>query len=185
MHPAAATSPGTAEPAADPNWSVEQQIAHMLDLCEAQLESALAESDEAVDSLIEAFTGMVETTRALGGTPGPAENAAVDPRLEQIRQQMAGAVVAFQFYDKLTQRLGHVRHSLSTLALFVCDREQARKQDQWQRLFASLKRLYRTEEERQIFQLMMQGASLDDARDHVHQTTSRLHPPATGEIELF
>jgi hypothetical protein len=177
--------PGEPTPGAapDPSRSVEQQIAHMLDLCEAQMESALAESDEAVDSLIEAFTGIVESTRALGAATG--QQAEVEQKLERIRQQMGGAVVAFQFYDKLTQRLQHVRHSLSTLALFVCDREQARKQEQWRRLFTSLKRLYRTEEERQIFELMMQGASLEDARDHVHQTTSRIHPPATGEVELF
>jgi hypothetical protein len=40
-------------------WSPEQQTAHMLDLCEAQMEAALQESDLAVDALVQAFTSMV------------------------------------------------------------------------------------------------------------------------------
>jgi hypothetical protein len=177
---------GTGEPmpdaAPDPSWSVERQIAHMLDLCEAQMESALAESDEAVDSLIEAFTGIVESTRELGAATG--QQAEVERKLERIRQQMGGAVVAFQFYDKLTQRLGHVRYSLSTLALFVCDRSQARQRDQWRKLFMTLRRLYRTEEERQIFQLMVEGLPAEQARSQAQQTTQSLRRGA-GEIELF
>ena len=79
-----------------------------------------------------------------------------------ITKQMGAAVMAFQFYDKLTQRLGHVRYSLSTLALFVCDRTQANQPDQWKRLLNTLRRLYRTEEERQIFQTIMDGIAAED-----------------------
>ena len=98
---------------------------------------------------------------------------------------MSAAIVAFQFYDKLTQRLDHVRYSLSTLALFVCDRTQAGQRDQWRRLYTTLKRLYRTEEEKQIFNMMVEGASADAARDHIHQSTQTLRIGEAGEIELF
>ena len=106
-------------------------------------------------------------------------------QMEAIERQMTSAVVAFQFYDKLTQRLGHVRYSLSTLALFVCDRAQTTQRDQWRRLFTTLKRLYRTEEEKQIFQMMVEGASAEETRDHIHQSTQTLRIGNSGEIELF
>jgi hypothetical protein len=178
------------------DWTPEQQMAHMLDLCEAQMESALSESDLAVDALIKAFSGLVDTARSVSamteGLPAELKQVAagnLNQQVEAISKQMAAAVVAFQFYDKLTQRLGHVRYSLSTLAMFVCDRAQTTQRDQWRRLFVTLRRLYRTEEERQIFNMMVEGATADEAREHIHQSTAtmRAMPTATasGEIELF
>lgn len=180
-----------AAPLAD--WTPEQQIAHMLELCEAQMESAMCESDLAVESLVKAFSGMAETARSMKAaaatfTPGQCATLGgfdLKKQMEAIERQMSAAVIAFQFYDKLSQRLGHVRYSLSTLALFVCDRAQATQREQWRRLFTTLKRLYRTEEEKQIFQMMVEGASADEARDHIHQNTQTLRAGAAGEIELF
>lgn len=173
------------------SFTPELQMANMLGLCEAQMESALQESDKAVDALIQAFTCLVDTTRsvnALTESLPPEIKATVasglNQQVEAITKQMAGAVVAFQFYDKLTQRLGHVRYSLSTLALFVCDRSQAASPDQWRRLLNTLRRLYRTEEERQIFQSIMDGIASEQASaDGTGKNGS--HAPQTGEVELF
>lgn len=176
-------------------WTPEQQIAHMLDLCEAQMESALSESDVAVDTLIKAFSGLVDTARSVSAMtetlPSELRHVAangLNQQVEAITQQMAAAVVAFQFYDKLTQRLGHVRYSLSTLSGFVCDRAQATQRDQWRQLFMTLRGLYRTEEERQIFNMMVEGATAEEAREHIHQSTATLRvstATTSGEIELF
>jgi len=168
-------------------------MANMLGLCEAQMESALQDSDKAVDTLIQAFTSLVDTTRSINALTEslPAEIKAtvasdLNQQVQAISKQMASAVVAFQFYDKLTQRLGHVRYSLSTLALFVCDRSQAANPDQWRRLLNTLRRLYRTEEERQIFQSIMDGI----ASEQVHEASSAsgsdsMADSKIGEIELF
>ncbi|HEV8333188.1 MAG TPA: hypothetical protein VGQ22_17315 [Steroidobacteraceae bacterium] len=167
-------------------WTPEQQIARMLLLCEAQMESALSESDVAVDELIKSFKGLIEAGQALGNqheTKGETSDLA--QQLDALRKQTAAAVVAFQFYDKLTQRLGHVRYSLSALAMFVCDREKAHERDQWRRLFSTLRRLYRTEDERGLFKLMVEGASAEEAREHIQQSTLTLRAGPTGEIELF
>jgi hypothetical protein len=167
-------------------WTPEQQIARMLLLCEAQMESALSESDVAMDELIKSFKGLIEAGQALG-TQSEATGEAADlaQQLDALRKQTAAAVVAFQFYDKLTQRLGHVRYSLSALAMFVCDREKAHERDQWRRLFSTLRRLYRTEDERELFKLMVEGASAEEAREHIQQSTLTLRAGPTGEIELF
>ena len=173
------------------NFTPELQMANMLGLCEAQMESALQESDKAVDALIQAFTCLVDTTRSVNALTEklPVElretvAAGLNQQVEAITKQMASAVVAFQFYDKLTQRLGHVRYSLSTLALFVCDRSQAASPDQWRRLMNTLRRLYRTEEERQIFQAMMDGISSEQEQLAAAGTKESKSAPV-GEIELF
>jgi hypothetical protein len=172
-------------------WTPEQQIARMLALCEAQMESALSESDVAVEALIKSFAGLIEAGQALGSLgdkiPPAADAGAADlaRQLDALRKQTAAAVVAFQFYDKLTQRLGHVRYSLSALAMFVCDRAKSGEREQWQRLFSTLRRLYRTEEERELFKLMVDGATAEEAREHIQQSTLTLRAAPTGEIEIF
>ena len=116
-------------------WTPEQQIARMLELCEAQMESALSESDVAMEALVKSFAGLIEAGQALGslGEKTPAQGGTADlaSQLDALRKQTAAAVVAFQFYDKLTQRLGHVRYSLSALAMFVCDRSKSIEREQW------------------------------------------------------
>jgi hypothetical protein len=172
-------------------WTPEEQIARMLALCEAQMESALSESDVAVEALIKSFAGLIEAGQALGSfsdkTPPGADPSTADlaRQLDALRKQTAAAVVAFQFYDKLTQRLGHVRYSLSALAMFVCDRAKSGEREQWQRLFTTLRRLYRTEEERELFKLMVDGATAEEAREHIQQSTLTLRAAPTGEIEIF
>jgi len=173
-------------------WTPERQIAHMLELCEAQMESALAESDVAVDALIQSFSGLIEAARSVSALaeqlPASSQQAAasgIAARLAAVEKQTSAAIVAFQFYDKLTQRLGHVRYSLSAMAMFVCDGAKASERDQWRRLFSTLKRLYRTEEERQIFKMMVDGATAEEAREHIHQSTQSLKVEPAGDVEIF
>lgn len=164
-------------------WTPERQIANMLELCGAQMESALQDSDQAVEALIKVFASVAETSRTLNTISaqlppetGAAIKQALDQQLETLARQIGTAVISFQFYDKLTQRLGHVRYSLSSLAQFVCDRVQSSEQDQWRRMLNALRRLYRTDEERRIFQMMTEGVSLELAP---------AQPAPTGEVELF
>lgn len=169
-------------------WSPEQQIANMLELCGVQMESALQDSDVAVDALIKAFTSVAETARVMNSMAEqlPAEarqhiESTLNKQLDEITRQIAAAVVSFQFYDKLTQRLGHVRYSLSSLAQFVCDRAQSSERDQWRRLLNALRRLYRTEEERRIFEMITEGISVDLAAS----ANEAPQEQKTGDIELF
>jgi hypothetical protein len=169
-------------------WTPEQQIARLLSLCEAQMESALSESDVAVEALVKSFAGLIEAGQALGSMNEKAPEAGASDltaQVEALKKQTAAAIVAFQFYDKLTQRLGHVRYSLSALAMFVCDSAKTSERDQWKRMFATLRRLYRTEEERQLFKMMVEGASAEEAREHIQQSTLTLRTAPTGEIEIF
>jgi hypothetical protein len=184
--PDSAASPAT-------SWTPESQIANLLELCGAQMESAVHDSDQAVEVLCKVFAGVAATSRALNELsaklPPEARSAiteAMDRQLEELAKQVGDVVVSFQFYDKLSQRLGHVRYSLSSLAQFVCDRAQSSEQDQWRRMLNALRRLYRTEEERHIFQMMTGPTATEET-----MTTPMLRADApgeaarTGSIELF
>jgi hypothetical protein len=175
------------------HWSPQQQTARMLALCEAQMEAATQDSDQAVDTLVQAFTELVSIVRDMGkltNAPTPAaEESAAAGSLEEINQrctalsnQVAAAIVAFQFYDKLSQRLGHVRYSLSTLALFICDRMNSQKPEHWEKLLLTLGRLYRTTEERAIFDSIAGSLALTSSEAIRPLSQANSHD---GSIELF
>lgn len=173
-----------------PNWSPQQQTARMLALCEAQMEAATQDSDAAVDTLVKAFTDLMGTVRELGtvsagSAADPSQSKAlqeINARCAALSSQVASAVVAFQFYDKLSQRLGHVRYSLSTMALFICDRSNSQRPEHWDKLLSTLGRLYRTAEERAIFDSIAGSLSLT-----VNEQDEPLAKALSdaGSVELF
>ena len=187
-----AEKPAMSDAELDENFSAERQIAKMLGLCETQMDSAMQESDRAVDALVQAFTSLNDITRGVGTlaadlssqTHAADKATELQAQLDSLSKQMASAVIAFQFYDKLTQRMGHVRYSLSALALFVCNPTQMHQPEQWQRLLTQLRRLYRTEAEREVFQMVMDS----EENTFVDAAAPPARPAATakaGEIELF
>lgn len=183
---ASATYPSSPMPS---NWSPQQQTARMLALCEAQMEAATQDSDQAVDTLVQAFTeltGMVQELTRQSTTQNAVQDAALtdmNERCSRLSSQVAAAIVAFQFYDKLSQRLGHVRYSLSTLALFVCDRSNSQSPEHWDKLLATLSRLYRTAEERAIFDSIAGSLALH-AMSNGQPLVQPTNSPA-GSVELF
>jgi len=157
------------------DWSPEQQLALMLDLFGAQMDAALQDADRAVEQLTQAFEALM--------TPdGNAPSADAD-RVGLRSARVQESVIALQFYDRLSQRLTKIRHSLSTLAMFTCDPKASRQQAPWARLGAAMRRLYSSAEERAIFESMMGGASPQEACEQLARQQAAA-PPATN-IELF
>jgi len=175
--------------------SPEQETALLLELCEAQIDSALRDSDHSVEVLTNVFFQLIATVDALGesakevdasssgvknGTGVSKKQQELSERCGNLTEQINSAIVAFQFYDKLTQRLDHVRNSLTTLALFVCDRDKSQHMDQWHKLRTSLRRLYRTAEECKVFESIA-GSALEGDPD----STAGQSYAAASSIELF
>lgn len=181
--------PPAADGASDAQWSPQQQTARMLALCEAQMEAAIQDSDAAVETLALAFTDLLGTARKLQSlieqlpsAADPTTTRELQNRCAAISKQAAASVVAFQFYDKLTQRLGHVRYSLSTLALFLCDPPNSQKPEHWDKLLSTLGRLYRTSEERAVFDALANSLSL--AVSESDRWSKRIDS-GNGSVELF
>jgi hypothetical protein len=167
----------------------EQETALLLELCEAQIDAALRDSDRSVEVLTNVFFQLIAAVDSLGESAkqmaatepnGKGTAAELTQRAGNLTEQINSAVVAFQFYDKLTQRLDHVRHSLTTLALFVCDRDKSKHLEQWQKLRASLRRLYRTAEERKVFDSIAGPLLGDDPEVAATQVYAQ-----ESSIELF
>ncbi len=167
--PTVMSSAPEAQPSKDGTCAREEQLALMLDLFSAQMDAAVQEADDAVENLTQALDGLLKSSANQAGA--------------EIARHTHDAVVAMQFYDRMSQRLGHVRYSLSTLAMFMCDPIRSGQLAGWERLRTTLRKLYSNEEERALFELMiLDGKSGDEARE---RAASRQRIPAESRIELF
>jgi hypothetical protein len=98
-----------------------------------------------------------------------------------VRTSVAAAVKALQFYDKLIQRLTHVRSGLAIPADATADLGAASSVD-WNDILDQVRSRYSMVEERVLFDFMMRGLR---AEQMLKALQSLREASAPGELELF
>ena len=173
--------------APDLDWSQVTETVRMLNLSVAQIAMAMHEGEDSVGSLTSSFTGMVERLHLIGQQADSLEDA--NPAKQEILnecQQVEGGIqqtiIAFQFYDRLTQRLDHVKQALEQLSGLVSDQSRLYNPAEWGSLQANIRKRYTMQEEQDMFELLAAGASIEDALEAVRQ---RLNEGDIDDIELF
>lgn len=173
----------------DLDWSQIRETMLMLELMAGQIMASMRDSDRSVDVLAGTFTGMagymhtlVETARQLPALPEIAgQRQALANVAEQVESMVNQAVVAFQFYDKLVQRLAHVVNGLGEIAGIVADPAKLYNPGEWVALQDRIHAKFSTAEERQLFDAVMSGTPLEKA---LETYVSGLQT-ACNEVELF
>jgi nitrate/nitrite-specific signal transduction histidine kinase len=95
------------------------------------------------------------------------------------------SIIAFQFYDRLAQRLSHVNHSLAMLAELVADSARADSASEWTSLQQAIRARYSMPEEVEMFEaVLVHGMPVQQAVDQFMQ---RMADRSNGsdDIELF
>lgn len=180
---------GTTAHAPDLNWSQVRETVLMLELAALQIEAAMKDSNASVDVLTNSFTSMAGHLRMISDTvqalPDTDELSAVKQSLMGTSGQVAGMVhqtiVAFQFYDKLVQRLSHVGHSLGALSDLVADQGRLYNPHEWVGLQEKIRSKYSMPEEIAMFEAVMQGVPIQEAISRYMAEMNR----KSDDIELF
>ncbi len=155
----------------DLDWSQVRETVRMLFLSVAQIEIAMSESDDSIEHLTNAFTTMVGHENAISVAvdqlPDDENTLAIRNTIkmnsEQAASEMQSAIMAFQFYDKLTQRLMHVSNSIESLSELVKDTQKIYNPSEWHHLQEQIKSKYTMREERDMFDNVMQGGDIRQA----------------------
>jgi len=177
----------------DLDWSQVRETVLMLELAAGQVEAAMRDSNTSVDTLMDTFTSMAETLGsidvALGTLPDTVGNGMVKSEIQEnakdVAQKVHHAIIAFQFYDKLAQRLDHVCQSLGGLSELVSDTGRLYDPQQWAALQERIRSKYTMAEERGMFDAVMAGATVQDAlRDYMAARMAQVEE-SDGGIELF
>ena len=152
-------------------------LRRFLDLGVAQLDSAIRESDGQVGRLSEALsllaTELRECTRTADGPLAAS--------LEVIGAHLQAAMRGLQFYDKLIQRLTHVRDGLAIPA-DAMGNEGAGTANDWVAILTQVRSQYSMVEERVLFDFMMRGLSTTEMLKALRSMRDAVSP---GELEVF
>ena len=174
----------------DLDWSQIRETVRILFLSVAQIEIAMRESDDSVEHLTSAFTTMMGyeniISKAVDDLPDTEETKEIRQTIkhnaELVTDEMQGAIVAFQFYDKLTQRLQHVGSSIEGLSDLVGDMSKIYNPSEWNRLQEKIKSKYSMREEHEMFDNVMKGA---DVREAVRKYNETHKEDLEADIEFF
>lgn len=171
----------------DLDWSQVRETILMLNLAVAQLELAMRDSADSVDVLTSSFTGMygdlMGLVQAADGLPDSPIKASISALGANVSEQIQRAIVAFQFYDRLGQRLGHVGHSLEELTGIVGDPSRLYNPAAWHSLQMKIRSKYSMEDEKLMFDTVLATGDVGKA---LEQYVQRKQAEAgTADVELF
>lgn len=155
----------------DKDWSQVGETLQMLQLAVAQINSAMTDGDESIEHLGTTFSKMAEEFQKVQGLminlpdsmPENHKQALTGCHL-QVGAGIQSAITAFQFYDKLSQRVGNVNHALQLLAELVQDPDRLHEPKAWFDLKEMIQSRYTTREEQIVFETLHEGGSLEEAR---------------------
>lgn len=146
-----------------------KHLAPLLLLAVRQLDAAMLDASAEAELLSHAVASLGIRGAQMRDTGGEATHAKALPFVADAQRAMR----ALQFHDRLSQRVTHVRDALLRLHASVATGGPA----EWERLNDSIRALYTMEDERQIFDALVERpAGRDDS-------TSDDAP--CGSVELF
>lgn len=168
------TKRGTRAHSPDMDWCQVRETTLMLEVATGQIEAAMKDSNSSVDVLTDSFTtmagylGMISST--LASLPDEGETGETKKNVLEAANHVTGmvhqSIVAFQFYDKLTQRLAHVSHSLAALNDLVGDKNRVLSPQEWVVLQQKIRSKYTSVEECAMFDAVMGGMTVHEALEH-------------------
>lgn len=173
-----------------PDWNHLRETVLMMELAVAQVEAAMTDSNASVDALTGTFTTMANTIKLINeritGLADTETTAPVKSELMSATLNVAGmvnqAIVAFQFYDRLSQRLSHVNNGLAWLAELVGDEGRANSTVAWAELQSRIRARYSMPEEIEMFEaVLLRGLTVEQAiREFMEKMNNK-----GDDIELF
>ncbi|HSG61912.1 MAG TPA: hypothetical protein VLA24_10845 [Pseudomonadales bacterium] len=164
-------------------WQHLEQTVKMLYLAIAQIETALGEGNQEAGIIGEAFSQISQHSQALRAQGNHDDTCNV------IDQHVMQAVTAFQFYDRMSQRVDHVQGGLRRLIEVMESEDDLHDPNVWQKIQDEIKSSYTMEAERLMFDKIMQGISLEEALEifrHNFRGHDKTEEDDDGDIvELF
>ena len=175
-----------------------QQTILVLNLSIAQIDLSITEGDNSVNTLIDSFTYMshhiqqiqqagsklVEMSEQTGDVD--EHKSLLLSEASELSAKMQQAIIAFQFYDKLSQRLEHVSHGLTGLAEIVSHEMKVKSESEWEAFKSSVRKGTTMREEEELFELIFdQHVPTEEAIEIMKERMrNRMHQEEQDEEEI-
>lgn len=160
-----------------------QKTILMLNLSVAQIETTLTEGEFSVDDLVESFQFMSEQLMDIKGL-AQDNHSEIFEKSGEVGNQVSNAIIAFQFYDKLSQRLAHVSKSLDALASIVSNNMAAASEEDWAKLETEVRADSSMEEEAELIRMVLdEGKTPKEAIEAMKQRIIERRNAAPVEVD--
>lgn len=178
----------------DLDWSQLKETIIMLNLAVTQIDQSMNEGNASVSTLSSSFTGLATNLSDIQSSVAQlSEKNESSEKMKLIIEgststaidKVHSAIIAFQFYDKLSQRLDHVSESLSALTTLIGNPAELYSPVAWQSLQETIRSKYTMEEERLMFDKVISGVPIEEALIEFNQNMTNKDDSEEDEIELF
>jgi len=173
-----------------------------LNLSVAQIDLSMTEGNYSVDALIDSFNFMREGLENLRNRIVSDDEidllslkSSVLEATSLLSDKVAASIIAFQFYDRLSQRLHHVSDGLSSLSNIMASEDQIVDEVVWEAFMEKMARHAAMREEHELYELIFtHGLSSEAAIEQMkiqmreRMFASQNNPAAAvddDDIELF
>ncbi len=158
----------------------------LLQLAAAQLALSLNETEQPFDDLSKLFIQIVEGYNSMENLIGSTNQDDVQ-KLQTLHQatqdKVRNAIVDFQFYDRMTQRLQHIMGNIQD-AIKVLEIKSTSADVEWSSIFDRIEKSYTMREETELFDSIRKGEGFESAvKSLIEQTYKK--DAVESEIELF
>jgi len=171
---------------------LHSRIAELTRIGAAQLLVSVAEADESVDSLTASFTEIVKQDRSLRAL---LEQLPDEPEIAPIKDALAAqasalgnnvrnSIIAFQFYDRLCQRLDHTTQCLRDLSVLEESDFEQHAED-IMKLRDSIYSKFTMEEERILYDAVLNNDDFEQAIEIYRAKRTAANEDDEDDIEFF
>ena len=167
----------------------------MLGITIAQIRTSLSDSNDNVDTLSSTFAQIADHFLTIHDSAIAISNVEPKGQLElelikaastAAKAKVNNAIVDFQFFDRLDQRLGHVIKSLDDMSALIQNSKQLQDPVAWMELQSNLHDSYSMESERLMFASIVGGSSIEEAIAIYHaHTPDKAKETEADDVEMF
>lgn len=163
------------------NFHYNDQTLQVLAIAVAQIEAVLTDGNESVSTLTKHFIELASKLDDIAKQSPQALNA----DFNQINQDVHEAIVAFQFYDRISQRLTHVSSALSHIYELIESENLRDDPEAWQNCRDRIEAGLSMQTEKDIFRLIISGAPIDEVLKQSLNKPADTDESTDNDIEFF
>lgn len=172
----------------DLDWTQVRETSRLLALSAGQVEDLITTADGSVNTLTESFTFIVEHMRTIYDRlqdieASPARDEALQCCVE-TSDLIQKSIIAFQFYDRMQQCLGHVTANLKGLSALVESPERLYNPFEWHKFQQEIRARYTMESEKIMFDAILSGKTIEEALA-IKEAAQAKKPEDDDDIEFF
>lgn len=165
------------------NRSQLSETITILNVAVARIEHAMVEGDDSFTSLSESFIEMINSAEQITRETKELEDSPAKRNIEEnclnISQRVGSSIVAFQFYDRLSQRMALVSKTLNSLTEVLKNPSKTNEQEEWLNLQNTIRSKYTLDSDQKMFDDVLNGMPVEEALKIALEKTTE------DEIEFF